>query len=172
MKVYKLTKEKYLSGEEKAQLDKTLKTNEGTRDGLFISLALNTGARISELLYLTKADLNDDNQSVYIHGLKNSNDREIPLIPTLYLRLKAYSAHEVGPRIFNISYDRMYQIWQLYKPGKKKFHSLRHTFAVELYKRTRDIRLVQVALGHRSISNTMVYMDYVYSQEELRRLLI
>ena len=36
-------------------------------------------------------------------------------------------------------------------------HSLRHTFATELYRRTRDLGLVQAALGHASITSTMVY---------------
>jgi integrase/recombinase XerC len=54
----------------------------------------------------------------------------------------------------------------------KKFHSLRHTFAIELYQKTKDLRLVQVALGHRNITNTMIYADYVYSQQELRKLIL
>jgi integrase len=75
-------------------------------------------------------------------------------------------------RIFPISYQRLYQIWDHWKPCKKKLHSLRHTFAIELYRRTRDLRLVQMALGHKSINNTMVYADYIYTQEELKKLLI
>jgi integrase/recombinase XerC len=54
----------------------------------------------------------------------------------------------------------------------KKLHGLRHTFAIRLYKKTKDIRLVQVALGHRNITNTMVYADYAYSQQELRKLIL
>jgi len=36
-------------------------------------------------------------------------------------------------------------------------HALRHTFATRLYGRTRDLRLVQQALGHRSVTSTEVY---------------
>lgn len=36
-------------------------------------------------------------------------------------------------------------------------HQLRHCFATGLYQRTGDIRLVQAALGHRSIVSTQVY---------------
>ncbi|CAM5999402.1 unnamed protein product [Sphagnum balticum] len=38
--------------------------------------------------------------------------------------------------------------------------------------KTKDLRLVQVALGHRNITNTMVYADYIYSQQELRKLIL
>ena len=79
---------------------------------------------------------------------------------------------DLQKHLFPISYPRLVQIWQHYRPVHKKFHSLRHTFAIELYKKTKDIRLLQMALGHRNIANTMIYADYVYSQTELRRLLL
>ena len=50
-------------------------------------------------------------------------------------------------------------------------HSAQHAWAA-LYQKTKDLRLVQVALGHRNITNTMIYADYVYSQQELRRLIL
>lgn len=37
------------------------------------------------------------------------------------------------------------------------FHSLRHTFAMRLYATTKDLRLVQRALGHSSVRSTEVY---------------
>ena len=36
-------------------------------------------------------------------------------------------------------------------------HSLRHTFATTLLARTEDLRLVQNAMGHRSIVSTTIY---------------
>ena len=36
-------------------------------------------------------------------------------------------------------------------------HTLRHTFGTDLYKSTRNIRLVQKALGHADLSTTMIY---------------
>jgi integrase/recombinase XerC len=107
-----------------------------------------------------------------IRGLKNSNDREIPLNSRFFEELQRYSQGLSGTRLFDIGYQRLYQIWELYRPIPKKFHSLRHTFAIELYQKTKDLRLVQVALGHRNITNTMIYADYVYSQQELRRLIL
>jgi site-specific recombinase XerD len=44
----------------------------------------------------------------------------------------------------------------LYEPGKSA-HSLRHSYAVELYKQKRDIRAVQKQLRHASIQTTQKY---------------
>ena len=117
-------------------------------------------------------DLNQYDESVFIRGIKGSNDREIPLHSRFFQDLLRYSYTVTGTRLFDISYQRLYQIWELYRPVPKKFHSLRHTFAIELYQKTKDLRLVQVALGHRNITNTMIYADYVYSQQELKRLIL
>jgi integrase len=39
-------------------------------------------------------------------------------------------------------------------------HDLRRTAAVELYRRTKDIRIVQSFLGHRSLQATIWYLDH------------
>jgi integrase/recombinase XerC len=136
-------------------------------------LALRTGGRASELLGLRHVDLNTYDSSVFIRGIKGSNDREIPLPAKLFEKLQAYAATvPSSSNLFPIGYHRLRQIWDWYRPVPKKFHSLRHTFAIRLYKKTKDIRLVQVALGHRNITNTMIYADYHYSQEELRKLIL
>lgn len=45
-------------------------------------------------------------------------------------------------------------------------HTLRHTFATMLYKHTKDIVVVQQALGHADLSSTMVYVHLVSSDVE------
>ena len=45
-------------------------------------------------------------------------------------------------------------------------HGLRHSFALGLYARTGDVLLVQRALGHRSLSSTLIYARA--SDERLR----
>lgn len=158
---------KFLNTEElrefKALLKKYQKSD--SRNVTMLELALSTGARASEVLNIRFTDLNPNNQTVFIRGLKGSRDREMPVKPELFDRLLTHVP-------FGISYQRMSQVWDLYKPGFKKLHSLRHTFAIELFKATRDLRLVQLALGHKSITNTMVYSEYLYSREEMKRCLI
>lgn len=172
---YALNKNKYLLEPELEKLISLLDTyiESDARNCILLLLALKTGARAQELLNIKKSDLNIYDESIFIRGIKGSNDREIPLKPELFRKLKKYSESFASTdRIFPITYNRFRQIWDFYRPVPKKLHSLRHTFAIMLYKKTKDIRLVQVALGHRNIMNTMVYADYVYSQQELRRLIL
>jgi integrase/recombinase XerC len=171
---YSLNKNKYLLPPEVDRLKYILKSfsKSDTRNTLIIETALLTGARAQEILNLRKQDLNSYDQTLYIRGIKGSNDREIPVPPSFFDTLMKYAGSLKGDLLFNISYDRLLQIWHFYRPVPKKFHSLRHTFAIQLYQKTKDLRLVQVALGHRNITNTMIYADYVYSQNELRKLIL
>lgn len=171
---YQLNKNKYLLDPEIERLMSIINTyiDKDPRNCLILLLGLKTGARAQEILNIQKSDLNTYDMSVFIKGLKNSNDREIPLPNVIFNRLQKFSESAPTSKIFNITYDRLYQIWDMYRPVHKKFHSLRHTFAIQLYRKTRDLRLVQVALGHRNITNTMIYADYVYTQDELRKLIL
>jgi integrase len=171
---YSLNKNKYLLEPERKKLEELLANYllSDTRNCLLLSLALRTGARAQELLNLSIADFNQYDQTVFIRGLKGSNDRELPMTPRFFETIYRYAKEENNTRVFPISYIRLYQIWEHYRPVQKKFHSLRHTFAIGLYQKTKDIRLVQFALGHRNITNTMIYADYAYSQQELRKLIL
>jgi site-specific recombinase XerD len=46
----------------------------------------------------------------------------------------------------------------LYEEGKS-VHALRHSYAVELYSKEKDLRVVQKQLRHVSIQSTLVYAD-------------
>ncbi len=171
---YALNKNKYLLEPEFDRLVHILNSfkDKDPRNCTLFWTLLHTGARAQEVLNLKTEDLNTFDESVFITGLKGSNDREIPVPSWLFQRLLAESARAEERVLFPISYNRLRQIWEMYRPVHKKLHALRHTFAIRLYKKTKDLRLVQVALGHRNITNTMVYAEYSYSQDELKKLIL
>ncbi len=172
---YALNKNKYLIEPEVERLERVLDSDQKDepRDVLLLQLALKTGARATEILQLRHVDLNSYDKTIFFRGIKGSNDREIPIRKEMFERLMNYAASTPkSENLFPIGYHRLRQIWGWYRPVPKKFHSLRHTFAIRLYQKTKDLRLVQVALGHRNITNTMIYADYVYSQSELRKLIL
>lgn len=174
-KRYALNKNKYLLEAEVDRLHHILDSFQikDARNCTLLWMLLHSGARAQEVLNLRPEDLNVYEQSIFIRGLKGSNDREIPLPDWLFKLLEAQAGKTTGEApIFSITYNRLRQIWTLYRPVHKKLHALRHTFAIRLFKKTKDLRLIQVALGHRNITNTMIYADYIYSQEELRKLIL
>ena len=171
---YALNKNKYLIEPEYDRLEHILKSfaNKDPRNCTLLWTLLHTGGRAQEVLNIKVDDLNAYDETVFIRGLKGSNDREIPVPSWLFTRLSHELPSARDGAVFPITYNRLRQIWDHYRPVHKKLHALRHTFAIRLYKKTKDLRLVQVALGHRNITNTMVYADYIYSQQELRKLIL
>lgn len=139
------------------------------RHSLLVEFILHTGCRPQEALNCTFKDLNSEHMSVLIHGLKGSLNREIPLPKEYFKRLEA--SGPVG-KLFNVHISHFRKVFKLFSKSGKGAKGLRHTFALRLYQKTKDIKLVQVALGHKSIVNTMVYVNYSYSTHELRSALI
>lgn len=163
---------KFLTDTERLSLESFLRERleSDTRNSVMILVALHTGARANELLSLTWQDVNVETGAVFIRTIKGGAPREV-VVPKFILRPLA-SLKETSPeRPFALSYSRLAELWREYRPCTKPFHSLRHTFAMRVYDRTKDIRFTQRALGHRSISNTMVYADYVYSASEYKKIM-
>lgn len=177
-KEYSLTKQKYLSASElellEALLDKTLGTKVMTddfRNALVIKLLVHTGARVSEILNLKKTDLNIEDKSILVIGLKGSRDREVPLPRAVFLLLKMFAESSVGDKVFNVGYDTIRNSWLMYRPVEKKLHSLRHACALRVYEKTKDIKVVSTLLGHKSILNSQIYLDYQHNTSQLRKAL-
>ncbi len=173
-KNYSMNSTKYLITEEYQDLVYLLeRVKEQDLYGItLIQMAMATGARAQELLNIKDNDLNLREGFVLIHGLKSSNDREIPIQRQLVGQLQKLLKLSPDNRLFPYTYSWLQKKWKFYRPVPKKFHSLRHTFAIRLYQKSKDLRLVQVALGHRNIQNTMVYADYVYSKSELKKYIL
>lgn len=163
----KLTKDKFLTDKELEQLNKTLQRFKNDPHSLLIRLVLFTGARSAEALQITAGDLEDG--AVFIRGAKGSNDREAHVPAAFFEELTQFAKGLArDQRLFPISERHFRRIWDQWRPVAKGGHCLRHTFGVRLYKDTRDINAVKHALGHKNIKNTMVYLDFVESNEKLK----
>lgn len=172
---YFITKAKFLSSEEYTRLDQDLAESlpKDFRNVVMLWTAMHTGARASEVLNIKKSDLDRNQGTVYIHGLKGSRDRDLPVPGGLAVHLSALSLVGEDEYIFPIALRTMQSVWHHYRPNPLLgIKCLRHTFAVRLYEKTKDLKLVQLALGHKGINNTMVYADFVYNMEELKRLIL
>lgn len=162
---HSLNHNKFLSEDERLRLLSILSSDLSPAATLIL-LSLETGARASELLNISPQDLDASKKRLFIRGLKGSRDRYIPLSPSTFTRLHQIIIANPSTKPFPFTYSYFQKLWYFYRPVKKKLHALRHTFAMELYSRTLDLFLVQKALGHSSISSTMIYLEFASSEKE------
>lgn len=180
-----ITPEKYLNGEEvkslrKAALDQAIiahsKGNQtAVRNQLIVELALGTGLRVSEMASLKVGDLHlgKGQNSLIVRNGKGGKDRVVAFSSTLKSLISSYLEYRISesPYLFHSERgDQMtrFGIGRVFKTiaGKAgiaehhSVHSLRHTYATNLYKASGyNLRLVQKQLGHSSITTTSVYSD-------------
>jgi integrase len=158
---------KFLNPEERVQLEAKLDATTG-RDSLMIRIMLEAGPRAQELLNLEARDIDHHYKTITIRGLKGSLTRAIPLYDKTFALLIEYLKTVPGPKIFTIKLRQLQNVWYDFRLCNKKIHCLRHSFAMELFERTENLRLVQTSLGHTNIQSTMVYAQYFYSTTQLR----
>jgi len=171
-----LTQNKFLDDAERQLLERKIKTfmDRDHDRYLPVLVAMRTGARRSEVQLLKASSINWASKTITIMPTKKSKSRELPLDEPTLEALKSYiqRAHlESGDLLFDLNHSHFNRIWKEIKPCKKSFHSLRHTFAINVFRKTKDIQKVMKALGHRSILSTMVYADYAYTTEEMKDII-
>lgn len=164
------SQKKFLTSSEEAHLRRLLAT-ENNRNSLIIEMLLTYGMRQGELLKCLVSDFDQKDGSLYVTGTKGSMDRQVPLSTKLKARLKR-EVQGKGPdeRIFPIGRITLFVAWSWIKPCDKPLHCLRHTAAVRMYRQTKDIHFVKRLLGHRNIANTLIYVDFDYDQDEMRKV--
>ncbi len=182
-KQWLITPDKYLSTSETKQLTTTiddaaiLAKSKGrfapVRDNAIIHLALGTGLRVSELTSLKVDHIHfkrGSNQIVVYKG-KGDKDRIVTINNNLKSIIQQYMDYHLSVYLFpsergeQLTRSGIQQIFKKWAnkaglPKRYSIHSLRHTYATNLYKASGyNLRLVQKQLGHSSISTTQVYAD-------------
>ena len=173
---------KYLTGEEKRRLLKTLGVRTDDRRAYAMyDLMLATGLRLAETVNLSVGDI-QGRTKLEILG-KGAKVREIPLNKAIqehlaaFLRWKAWKQESLEPDapLFVSRNHRRLSPRQVQRDlakwlqlagieGHYSPHALRHTVGTELMRKTGNIRLVQEYLGHADISTTQVYTHVTKEQ--------
>ena len=152
----------------------------GVRDWMAIDLLTATGMRVSEAADLCCGDLKLGyaESKVFIREGKGCISADVVINESLKKHLKHFLAWKAKHREPTGDDDPLFTgqrgkwtrqaIQQLVKKYLKKLdlyetgksvHALRHSYAVELYSKERDIRAVQKQLRHLSLQSTQVYAD-------------
>jgi site-specific recombinase XerD len=153
------------------------------RDIALVTLLLETGLRVSEVLALTPTDLtlNERSGQVIVRRGKGGQPRTVPLTVEARRALKPYLAEEVaGEELWTGQRGPLQDTSAIYKllknyafraglaPDLVTPHVLRHTFATRYLERNPgDLRGLAALLGHRSLDTVMVYTQP--TTEELTR---
>jgi len=153
------------------------KGSEGQRDHALFHLMLSTGIRVGSATSLDLSGVDLARGEVQLQHAKGNRQDRVFLGKAIRAHLKRYLAGKTagplftgrnGQRISTRHAHRRFRLW-LKKAGITRPaspHSLRHSFATTLYRKTGDILLVKEALRHRSIASTLVYARG--SEEQLR----
>ncbi len=185
---------KFLTQDQVMQLFEASKkdtTPSGHRNHVMISLAYVCGVRVSELVELTRSNINFHDRLVHVDG-KGGKQRIVPLPESISVMLQDY-LHTSQPYLFkNMTIDSDYlfpilyankvkpmtrqAFWGILKDVVKKAglsdtispHVLRHSIATHLLKKGANLRLLQMALGHEHLETIQVYTHVEVSH--LRKL--
>ncbi len=178
---------KYLTLDESKKLLETASTaktgsngnhDNRTRDYAMITLFLNCGMRLSELIGINISDIDFENRKLNVIG-KGNKERTIYLNDACISAIKDYLAIRPHDAVKFDSRDALFLSEQkkriskrtvqyivkqeiklagIEKANKYSVHKLRHTAATLMYKYGEvDIRALQELLGHESISTTEIY---------------
>ena len=146
------------------------------RNKLIIKVIIFTGIRVSEALNLKRKDITEDGDLFIIRIRGKGNKYRIVMIKRhlieAYLNAIAINyINKEGYLFINKKGTRLTQAYVsriveqiLFKAGIRKekngAHMLRHTFATMLYKKQKDLVLVQEALGHASLNTSRIYTHF------------
>jgi len=146
---------------------------EDNRDRLLVRTIYATGVRVSELcgVYIEHIDFSEE--TIRIRG-KGGKIRTVFIDPETLAAIRSYIGGRGGGPLFvghqgaPLSSRTVQHIFQKYAPTGITPHKIRHSYASELYRRSKNLRVVQENLGHSSIKTTEVYLHT--DLEERRRV--
>jgi integrase/recombinase XerD len=154
-----------LSDEDQTRIQQALAQGvgpEAERDRALFLLMLGSGIRLGSALALEVRDVDLERGELALRCTKGNVPTSLPLSRAVRKHLHGYLAGRGDGPLFRICArhaQRRLSIWCAKAGVERRIspHDLRHSFAIGLYKRTRDLLLVQQALRHRSIASTTVY---------------
>jgi site-specific recombinase XerD len=189
-----VTPDKFLGASDVRNLRSTMATAAETRDryavrnAAILETLLATGLRVSELCSLVVADLFLDSGSahVLVRRGKGGKSRLLAISVGLaaylseFLRWKGSVGEAADPsspvflseRRCKMHRSAVHRVWKsalatASLPTRHGVHATRHSYAVEIYRKTKDLRLTQRQLGHSSPVVTQVYASLL--DDDVRR---
>ncbi len=158
-------------------VEKDADSNYRVRDYAILTLFLNCGMRVSELVGIDIQDIDSDMNSIRVTG-KGSKERIIYLNEACQYALMEYLTHRLSSKYRKLSEKALflsrleqrisvktvqamvYKYLRLSGLGAKHYsvHKLRHTAATLMYQTGNvDVRVLKEILGHEQLNTTQIY---------------
>lgn len=153
---------KYLKHNQVMLLLKSI-PEEDARDRLIIRLIYATGVRVSELCGITLSDIDFEGYTIRVLG-KGGKIRTVFVDDDTLEEIEKFSGGRIDGPLFvgqmghAISPRTVQYIFNKWAPKGITPHKIRHSYASELYRRSKNLKVVQENLGHSSIQTTEIYL--------------
>tara|TARA_R110002095_G_scaffold114701_1_gene100093 strand:+ start:1211 stop:2119 length:909 start_codon:yes stop_codon:yes gene_type:complete len=155
-------------------------TSQERRNRLILLVLYGCGLRTAELCGLDVGDVNVERQEVFVRKGKNDCQRTVPVPGAVWMELLAYLTERRGKRgpLFRTFVKRrrisakdvgaaVKQATELAGiEGHVTAKTLRHTFATHLMDRGVSLAIISSLMGHRSPSETGVYLHVLPGKGE------
>lgn len=146
------------------------KSKHQKRNELIVTIFIETGIRISELVNLDVGDIDVKSKTIIVKR-KGGQKQSIPINAKLARKIKqVYKNKETGEPLFfssfkkRITQRRVGMLIQKYlklagitKPNIS-VHSIRHSFCSRLLEKGVNLKTIQILAGHKNISTTERYL--------------
>ena len=142
----------------------------GVRNKAMLSVMLNMGLRVSEVSNLKFRDVSINKKKLRVVNGKNGKDRDL-VIPGYTLELlERWVVIRLESDYFFTTLDGSKVVTRYIQDMVRRYrerseidknvtpHTLRHTFATQFYRQTKDIETLRKILGHSDISTTQIYV--------------
>jgi integrase/recombinase XerC/integrase/recombinase XerD len=136
---------------------------EDPRDRLIVRTIYATGVRVSELCGMNIEDIDFEEGTIRVRG-KGGKIRIVFVDPDTLSEMDRFIGSRIEGPLFlgqmghHISPRAVQHIFRKYAPEGITPHKIRHSYASELYRRSKNLRVVQENLGHTSIKTTEIYL--------------
>ena len=136
---------------------------EDPRDRLVVRTIYAPGVRVSELCGIRIEDIDFGGQTIRVKG-KGGKIRTVFIDEDTLGEIRGFIGERSEGPLFPgqmgkpVSPRTVQFIFRQYAPAGITPHKLRHSYASELYSRSRNLRVVQENLGHSSIKTTEIYL--------------
>jgi integrase len=139
---------------------------------VLLLLGAHAGLRISDAMRACPLQLSPDKQTLSLIQKKTDHPVTIPLTDALGHMLGGAPQGDPATPFYQlyrgapITYHGVNGAWQTLKKRTQVnraliFHDLRRTIAVSVYELSKDLRVAEQMLGHKSLTSTCGYLEHV-----------